>query len=119
MLPPDAAIVCRGWPVIRRGAVDGRQPPGSVTTTVNVIVVSVVPDFGVALGALAARWWAAPLQPAAATTGIASDRGSQAGTASQLATTISVASATPRTTTARARTSPRAPFWCGTPVIRP
>jgi len=54
MLPPAGAIVRSGWPGIRRSAVEGRQPPVSVTTTVNVIVVRVVPDFGVALGDLTA-----------------------------------------------------------------
>jgi hypothetical protein len=86
------------------------QPPVSRTTTWKVIVVCVVPLVGEALAPSSESWWAAPLQPAAATTGIASERGSQAGTTSQLATTISVANPIPRTALSRARTNPVAPF---------
>src|SRR6185295_4231965 len=81
---------------------------GSVATTVNVIVVCVVPTFGVADGEESVRTCAALLQLAARAVGTASDPGHQPGTASQVAARIPIAATRAWTAMALARTF----SWC-------
>src|SRR4029079_19066487 len=91
-----------------RRTLDGTQPSGSVATTVNVIIVWVVPTFGVAEGEESVRTCAALLQLAARTVGTAFDPGHQPGTTNQVAARIPIAATRAWTAIALARTF----GWC-------